>query len=194
MLSDPTPLFVGDHPALDFINTIAMVEGHPVDFLASSKDVLQWLRQSGLVESHTFPKHAPASLLPLAHTLRELIHTLIEHRKASRWTDHWADLAAFNCFLEEAASYPRLIWEHRKQPTLERVSERKTAKQLLAPLAESAADLLVHGDFDLIRKCEDPGCVLWFYDRTKSHRRRWCSMAVCGNRNKVKAFRKRQQA
>ena len=66
------------------------------------------------------------------------------------------------------------------------------ARQLLAPLAEAAAHLLATADFTLVRKCEDHACTLWFLDRTKSHRRRWCSMALCGNRNKVAAFRQRQ--
>ena len=35
---------------------------------------------------------------------------------------------------------------------------------------------------------------LMFYDRTKSHKRRWCSMALCGNRHKVAEFRKRRQS
>lgn len=47
-------------------------------------------------------------------------------------------------------------------------------------------------DFNLVRKCEDSDCVLWFVDKTKAHRRRWCSMALCGNRNKVASFRQRQ--
>ena len=66
-----------------------------------------------------------------------------------------------------------------------------TAEQLFVPLAEAAAELLACGNFDLVRKCEDNKCVLWFYDRTKSHKRRWCSMAICGNRAKVAAHRKR---
>jgi predicted RNA-binding Zn ribbon-like protein len=48
-------------------------------------------------------------------------------------------------------------------------------------------------DFNLVRKCEDSDCVLWFVDKTKAHRRRWCSMPLCGNRNKVASFRQRQQ-
>ncbi|NEJ40784.1 CGNR zinc finger domain-containing protein, partial [Rhizobium ruizarguesonis] len=36
-------------------------------------------------------------------------------------------------------------------------------------------------------------CTLFFLDTTKSHRRRWCSMALCGNRMKVAAFRSRKQ-
>ena len=75
---------------------------------------------------------------------------------------------------------------------MRRIWEQRTPQQALAALAEAAAELLVSGDFELIRRCESETCVLWFYDRTKSHGRRWCSMATCGNRHKVMAFRKRR--
>jgi predicted RNA-binding Zn ribbon-like protein len=64
---------------------------------------------------------------------------------------------------------------------------------LLVPVAEAMAELLETGDYQLVRRCENPNCTLLFYDRTKSHRRRWCSMAICGNRMKVAAFRARQR-
>jgi predicted RNA-binding Zn ribbon-like protein len=59
-------------------------------------------------------------------------------------------------------------------------------------LTEQAAELLCHGDFTQVRQCEHPDCTLWFYDRTNAHRRRWCTMALCGNRHKVAEHRKRQ--
>ncbi|HZD77839.1 MAG TPA: CGNR zinc finger domain-containing protein, partial [Acidobacteriaceae bacterium] len=62
------------------------------------------------------------------------------------------------------------------------------------PLAEAAAAFLATANFDLVRACEGVECVLWFYDRTKAHRRRWCSMGVCGNRAKIVRFRSRQEA
>jgi predicted RNA-binding Zn ribbon-like protein len=65
--------------------------------------------------------------------------------------------------------------------------------QALAPIAESAADLLCYGDPSLIRKCESPDCVLYFYDRSKNHSRRWCSMSSCGNRAKAAAHYRRIQ-
>ena len=64
--------------------------------------------------------------------------------------------------------------------------------ELAAAVESAAAELLASGNFSLIRRCESESCVLWFYDRTKSHQRRWCSMASCGNRHKVAAFRKRR--
>ena len=75
-----------------------------------------------------------------------------------------------------------------------RVPANGTAASLLGPVAEAAAHLLVEGDFALVRQCEHPDCILWFYDRTKSHKRRWCSMAQCGNRQKAARFRKRNHA
>jgi predicted RNA-binding Zn ribbon-like protein len=184
------PFFLADHPALDFLNTVAVVDGQPVDFLQSDEDVIRWLQRASLAEDGKLPRFAASTLLYSARTLRELIRNLIVKRKAGTR----ADVAAFNAFLMKARSYPQLVWESRKLPRLDRVRELKSPGQVLAPVAEAAADLLANGDFDLIRKCEDETCVLWFYDRTKSHRRRWCSMAACGNRNKVKAFRQRQQS
>ena len=173
--SESAPFFLADHPALDF--------------LQSDEDVIHWLQRSGLAEEGKLPRFAGSTLLYSARTLRELIRNMVVERKAGAR----ADTSAFNSFLMKAGSYPRLVWESRKPPRIERVREHKTPGQVLAPIAEAGGDLIAHGDFDLIRECEDESCVLWFYDRTKSHRRRWCSMAACGNRNKVKAFRQRQQ-
>jgi hypothetical protein len=41
------------------------------------------------------------------------------------------------------------------------------------------------------RMCANPECLTVFYDRSKNHSARWCSMQSCGNRNKVRAFRER---
>jgi predicted RNA-binding Zn ribbon-like protein len=64
---------------------------------------------------------------------------------------------------------------------------------LLAAIARSAAELLVEGPRAPIRRCANPACKLFFYDDSRTRRRRWCSMAVCGNRHKVAAFLRRQQ-
>jgi predicted RNA-binding Zn ribbon-like protein len=64
-------------------------------------------------------------------------------------------------------------------------------KALLLPIAEAMGDLVCEKDFTLVRKCEGPSCTLWFLDVSKGHARRWCSMAVCGNRVKAAAHRVR---
>lgn len=65
---------------------------------------------------------------------------------------------------------------------------------LLAAIARSAAELLVEGANAPIRRCANPSCRLFFYDDSRTHRRRWCSMAVCGNRHKAAAFLRRHAA
>jgi len=61
----------------------------------------------------------------------------------------------------------------------------------LAPIARSAADLIAQGRGALVRKCANPRCILYFRDTSRTRRRRWCSMAVCGNRMKVAAHTRR---
>lgn len=62
---------------------------------------------------------------------------------------------------------------------------------LLAPLADAMAELICSADFSLVKKCESPSCTLLFHDTTQGHARRWCSMAICGNRAKQAAYRAR---
>jgi len=62
---------------------------------------------------------------------------------------------------------------------------------LLAAVARSAAEILVEGTQARLRICGNPGCGLFFSDNSRTHRRRWCSMAICGNRHKVASFARR---
>jgi predicted RNA-binding Zn ribbon-like protein len=55
------------------------------------------------------------------------------------------------------------------------------------------AELVCEADFAHIKTCEGAGCTLVFLDTTRDHRRRWCSMAVCGNRAKQAAHRRRSR-
>ena len=50
------------------------------------------------------------------------------------------------------------------------------------------------GRWERFRICGDPGCSAVFYDRSRNRTGKWCSMAACGNRAKVRAFRERQAA
>jgi predicted RNA-binding Zn ribbon-like protein len=62
---------------------------------------------------------------------------------------------------------------------------------LLAAIARSGAELIAEGAKSGLQQCSNPRCQLLFYDDSRTHRRRWCSMALCGNRSKVAAFARR---
>jgi predicted RNA-binding Zn ribbon-like protein len=65
---------------------------------------------------------------------------------------------------------------------------------LLAAVARSAAEIISEGEATRVRLCANPSCSLIFYDASRTHRRRWCSMSLCGNRHKVAAFARRHGA
>jgi predicted RNA-binding Zn ribbon-like protein len=50
------------------------------------------------------------------------------------------------------------------------------------------------GSWKRFRECGAPDCRSVFYDRSKNHTGRWCTMAECGNRAKVRAYRERERA
>jgi len=58
---------------------------------------------------------------------------------------------------------------------------------LLTAIARSAAEIIAEGPMAPVRRCANPACGLYFYDDSRTSRRRWCSMATCGNRAKVAA-------
>ncbi|NWE36985.1 CGNR zinc finger domain-containing protein, partial [Pseudomonas gingeri] len=137
------------------------VDGVPFEFWQGDGDVERWLVRLGWAEEGAVPVFEKGELLEAAQGLREVIRRLLEQRKAGQR----GDPAALNGFLRKAVSHPQLAWPAPGELRLERQRKQQTAEQFLAPIAEAAAVLLVEGDFGLIRTCEHPECVLWFYDR-----------------------------
>ncbi|NHZ42106.1 CGNR zinc finger domain-containing protein [Massilia aquatica] len=176
---------LGDHLAMDLMNTQARSNGALVDYWNSGGDVLAWLARCGVV-----PAEGGIDLdvlLARATALRTLAHRLIVQRKE----DEPGDASALNPYLHAYLSAPHLDRDSEGKLMLTRMARGDALASLLGPVAESVAQLLVDGDFTLVKQCEHPDCILWFYDRTKAHKRRWCSMALCGNRYKAAQFRKR---
>jgi predicted RNA-binding Zn ribbon-like protein len=178
--------FIGGHLAIDFVNTVRVVDGEVMDTLQSDADVKVWL---GLADVPVAPKPAPwpaGTLLEAARRLREATLKAIEAKKAGRCPL----LDVINSFLE-SASHARLIANTESGLEFRRVYHGETPEEYLLPVTEAVAELLAEGDFDLVRRCAGERCVLWFYDRTKGHGRRYCTSAGCGNRAKVAAYRSR---
>lgn len=88
-----------------------------------------------------------------------------------------------------AGLHPHLHAAHR--PTLEPKGTGLAAAfgRIVAIAFTSAFD----GSFDHLKLCADETCRSVFYDRSKNHSGRWCSMSTCGNRAKVRAWRERRR-
>ena len=193
-------LFIGNHLCLDFINTRVVQEGRPVDFLNRFGDFMSWLVQAKVIDSAKAKDRVEAwGCMPEAETtfarardFRDTIHHMVQRIVENRSVPH-AAVSEINTLLRNQAGHGELKrakggFEKRFQVDF------KEPIHLLGPLAESACDLLAYGDLSLVKKCENPACVLFFYDTTKNHSRRWCSMSACGNRMKVAAHYRRLRA
>ena len=87
----------------------------------------------------------------------------------------------------------REIVSHGEHPGLTlRIARRwRSPEALLLPIAESLARFVCEEDLTYVKACEGQHCTLMFADHTRRRKRRWCSMAACGNRAKQAAYRER---
>ena len=184
-------LYVGNHPCLDFINTEVVLSGQPTDLLPSWKDLVAWLIEAGLVtgkeakeSERMWNRHGPETLKQ-AKAFRSTMRHMAERVADGKPVPQTA-LDTINHLLRHRVGYSQIS---RQNGRFERKYESKSEDtvQLLGLLAEAASDLLVTCDLSLVKKCQNPACVLFFYDTTKNHARHWCSMSLCGNRSKVAA-------
>lgn len=196
---DVAPL-LADHPALDFLNTRPGIRtDNPVEHIADGEALLQWLVASGFLSpaeaSGVRRRFARARLDALAVEARELRERL--RPTVATWQRQGrpppaAVMADLNRLLAAGPTVAALQSSGgRTQLTTSRPIE--SVEAILAPVAMAFADLFCDGDRSLVRECEAEACSLWFYDRTKAHRRRWCSMELCGARAKAAAYRARHR-
>lgn len=180
---------VGDHLALDLLNTQAVANDEAVDFWRTGDDVLAWFKRHGVTPAGA-GKPDRAALLAQGKALRAVARKLIVQHKEGKG----GNPAPLNAYLQDYLSAPQLARDLDGKLAFTRVARCDATAAMLGALAEAVAQLLVEGDFALVKQCEHPDCILWFYDRTKAHKRRWCSMALCGNRHKAAQFRKKSSA
>jgi predicted RNA-binding Zn ribbon-like protein len=186
------PIRLGNHVALDFCNTRAgWGEPEPLEYLTGYAHLVVWTRDVGLL-----PRAAAAQLLRRAErdpaaagrvleragALREALYAASTDRGA---TDAWeavaaqARLAAAASRLDPAAP-PGARWL---------VSEDGGLDLPVLELGRAAGDFLATVDLAQVHRCPGHGCGWLFLD--PRGRRRWCTMAVCGNRAKARRHAER---
>jgi predicted RNA-binding Zn ribbon-like protein len=124
---------------------------------------------------------------------REWARGWIARWQAAPHADHTRDVAHLNQLLAQSSPRRELAIVAGALQLVER-DRLESADDLIALLAVQVAKLVAREDPALIKHCAGPGCTLAFLDRTKSHRRVFCSAAACGNRVKVAAYRGRHRS
>ncbi len=190
-------LFVANDSSLDFVNTEVILDGVRTELLQNFSDFAEWLEKAGIASTGNAHRlrgewadtpEAKRSL-QTARGLRSLLRTSVENIvNSGRIPGSLAE--ALNRHLK----YPRLAAEVIPAKGRLQIQSRwllEKPADVVVPVAHLAANFFSSAHYSAIRKCENPDCILFFYDTSKNHSRRWCSMGLCGNRAKVAAFRNR---
>jgi predicted RNA-binding Zn ribbon-like protein len=200
MSAIPSPfLFVAGQPAIDFLNTAYAPGGELIETIGDGRSLLDWMVGAGLLEERgatalfrRLPRRALDAAAHEARAVREWARTWLAAWRANPTRDYAEEVAALNKLLARASGSHELIATKRGFDLLER-PRFTDADALVARIALEIARVVAHEDPTLLKACAGADCTLWFLDRTKAHRRMFCSASACGNRAKVAAFRRRAQ-
>ena len=201
----PPAIFVGDALGLDFLNSIATPVDVAIDWIEDGEGLASWLDQAKLVPADAFAsiraRALPGELDKVAgqaRVLREWFRGFVRSHKGRPLTpEDLAELEPLNHLLERDEIFSRIVPGPAggyRLLELETIRRWRTPKSLLLPIGEALAQLVCTEDFSNVKTCEGPICTLMFADHTRGRARRWCSMALCGNRAKQAAHRLRLEA
>jgi len=183
--------------AVEFANTAHPSAGNQ-DPLRSWEGLLAFLSGTGVISSDRFRnllewEHASApaiqQLLQAAVRLRTAVREALL-AVADGGTTRESLISPINEILAITEGHDELMYEAGNWQLKFRARE-ESLEWLLAAIARSAAEIIAEGSRAPLRRCANPACGLLIYDTSRTRRRRWCSMALCGNRSKVAAFARR---
>jgi predicted RNA-binding Zn ribbon-like protein len=164
----------------DFVNTLDFETG--IDTIASPDELAMWLSEQGLVDDLVEPSDEEvADAIAVREAIRELL-------LANNGVD--ADAAAASKTLEEAGRKAHLgVRFEEGRPVL--APEGDGARAAIGRIVATVAELAPADEWKRLKTCRDEHCRVAFYDKSRNRSRAWCSMEVCGNREKARSFRQR---
>ncbi len=191
--------FVGEHLALDFVNT-ETTEGDAVsDALPTFADAVAWFKAGGVLRTATARAllqfdgtRQAAEALSVLRAFRTVLRDMLDHYR-TRGTIGERFVDEINRQLQECGCTRALVREGdgyavRAQYHFERPLD------LLMPVANAAAELLAEVDLTRVKRCGSDCCDMYFLDTSRNRSRTWCDMASCGNRAKAAAYYERSRA
>jgi predicted RNA-binding Zn ribbon-like protein len=185
----------GGRLAIDFVNatpTNGELSWDQLILFLESTSIISAERSAQLLSLPlSDPQSAEGLLLKswrLASALRKVFAAMLRKQKIS---SEWIE--PINEILRITEGHDELVAQDPGWK-IEFIAREGGLDWLLAAVARSGAEILAEGPRARLRICANPQCGLFFYDNSRTRQRRWCSMAVCGNRSKVAAFARKQAA
>ena len=195
----PLAIFVADALGLDFLNSVATPVDTEIDWIDDGEGLVAWLEQAQLAPGEaleTLRAQAMSgefdNVAAQARSLREWFRGFVRQRKGRPLTsEDLSELAPLNRLLERDERFGRILADDHGGLECRTMRRWRSPESLLLPIGEAMAKFVCEEDFSNVKACEGPACTLMFADHTRGHARRWCSMAICGNRAKQAAHRQR---
>jgi predicted RNA-binding Zn ribbon-like protein len=166
-----------------FINTYNLEFPHEWDRLATPQKAQHWLQQKGLLGTDAAVSAASVARL---RELREAFRALVIANLAGRSDAASADVvrrvsrtARLKVSIDEAG---RTVLE----------ADRSGVEGAVATLLGILHEAQLTGEWSRLKGCRQ--CGYAFFDRSKNRSAAWCSMSICGNRTKNRAYRRRRAA
>jgi predicted RNA-binding Zn ribbon-like protein len=198
----PPAIFIADSRGLDFLNSVATPVDTPIDWIADGEGLLDWLAQAEYAPANELDqivaRAKPGELDKVARQARELREWcrgfVRKHMGKPLKPAAVRELDPLNKLLARDEVFSQI--HASRDGTGDRLELHTTrhwrsAESLLLPIAENLAQFICEENFSDIKACEGTSCTLMFADHTRRRARRWCSMAICGNRAKQAAHRER---
>jgi predicted RNA-binding Zn ribbon-like protein len=164
-----------------FVNTLDLEPGTEV--LKAPSSLHDWLVERGLLDGR---QPVDESDLKHALALREAMRSVIGGNSGLRI--YPVDLATLN----EAATASRLRMKFGADGGARLEPEASGAVGAMGRLVAALYAAMQTEDWDRIKLCGSGTCRWAFYDRSRNHSSRWCTMATCGNRAKARRFRQKR--
>lgn len=153
---------------------------HAVEWLATPGDLQRWLQERELDGATRPTADQLRRVLELRDTLRELLIANNEHRTAPEAADA----------LRRAADRARLTLELNEHGHLTLAPRAEGADGAVGRILAIVYDAMADGTWHRLKACRQ--CAWAYYDYSKNRSATWCSMAICGNRTKTRAYRRRR--
>jgi predicted RNA-binding Zn ribbon-like protein len=166
----------------EFVNTADLER--ETDALAGASGLRDWLAERDLLPAGAGVTDAD---VPRAQRLREAIRSLL-HGNSGEPLDK-AAVATLNASADDA--HLRVHFSHDGGAEL--VPDEHGVPGALALILGLTYTAMADDTWSRLKVCREHSCQWAFYDNSKNRSRTWCSMRVCGNRTKARAYRSRRR-
>jgi predicted RNA-binding Zn ribbon-like protein len=166
----------------DFVNSAELELER--DDLADASGLVRWLALHRLVSSHTRARDSDAAD---ARAVREALRDLLRANNGIE-----VDEAAAAATLDAAARRAGLTVRFDRPGVIRLVPSGGGVQGALGNVLAAAAEAMADGSWQRLKACRSDTCRWAFIDHARNHSRQWCSMSLCGNREKARLFRQRR--